>query len=157
DAASEIAHRGLMMIFAQQGQRDRALRQFAMCVDALAGELGVSPSQETRALRERIERQRETTDVPRERAPLHTPMRIPPLVARESECQVIDACLDQLSFQRGSVLLIEGAAGIGKTRLVWELVARAQRRGFKALVGSAYEAERTVAYGPFVEILQAGL
>jgi DNA-binding SARP family transcriptional activator len=157
DGAAEIAHRGLMTIFAQQGQRDRALRQFAICVDALAGELGVSPSQETRTLRDRIEAQRETTDITLERAPLHTAMRIPPLVGRESECQLIDACLDQLPFRRGAVLLIEGPAGIGKTRLVWELVARAQRRGFKALVGSAYEAERTIAYGPFMEIIQAAL
>jgi tetratricopeptide (TPR) repeat protein len=55
------------------------------------------------------------------------------------------------------VLLIEGPAGIGKTRLTRELIARAQQRGVRALVGSAYEMEGTIAYGPFLDILQAAL
>src|SRR5581483_2448203 len=44
-----------------------------------------------------------------------------------------------------------------KTHLTRELIARAQRRGFHALVGSAYEMEGTIAYGPFLDILQAAL
>lgn len=157
DAMLEIAHRGLMAIFAQQGQRDRALKQYGVCLDALADELGVAPSQETRALYDRIDRQQPGTEVAVERTRLQTPIRMAPLVNREAECRVIDGCLDQLLAKRGSVLLIEGPAGIGKTRLTWELVARAQRRGFHTLVGSAYEMEGAVAYGPFLDILQAAL
>ncbi len=157
DATLEAAHRGLMTIFAQQGQRARALKQYSLCVAALTNELGVTPSQQTRALHDRIEQQKEAADLAIDRAPLHTPIRLPPLVSRKPECQVIDACLDQLSATRGGVVIVEGPAGIGKSRLVGELVARAQRRGFDALVGSAYDAEQTIAYGPFIEILQAAL
>jgi DNA-binding SARP family transcriptional activator len=156
DATLEIAHRGLMTIFARQGQRDRALKQYGVCLDALAEELGVAPSQETRALYDEIDRQQETA-VAIDRTRLQTPVRLPPLVNREAECRVIDGCLDELLAQRGSVLLIEGPAGIGKTRLTRELVARAQRRGFPALFGSAYEMEGSIAYGPFLDILQAAL
>jgi len=157
DPALEIAHRALMTIFARQGQRDRALKQYGVCLGALAEELGVAPSQETRALYDEIDRQNPDTTAVVDRTRLQTSIRMAPLVNREIECRVIDACLDQLLAERGSVLLIEGPAGIGKTRLTGELIARAQRRGFHALVGSAYEMEGTIAYGPFLDILQAAL
>jgi DNA-binding SARP family transcriptional activator len=158
DSALERAHRGLMAIFAQQGQRDRALKQYSVCVRALADELGVAPSRETRSLHAGIEEQTPSTGIAAiEWVPLHTPIQIPPLVNREAECQVIDGRLDQMLAKRGGVLLIEGPAGIGKTRLTRELVARAQRRGYSTLIGSGYEMEGAIAYGPFVEILQAAL
>jgi len=157
DAMLEIAHRGLMAIFAQQGQRDRALKQYGVCLDVLADELGVAPSQETRALYDRIDQQQPGAEVAVERTRLQTPFRMAPLVNREAECRVLDGCLDQLLAERGSVLLIEGPAGIGKTRLTGELIARAQRRGYYTLVGSAYEMEGAIAYGPFLDILQAAL
>ncbi len=157
DATLELAHRGLMAILAQQGQRDRALKQYGVCIDILADELGVAPSQETRALYDRIERQSPVAERGVGRARLQTPIPMTPLVGREAECRVIDGCLDQLLAKRGSVLFIEGPAGIGKTRLTRELVVRAQQRGFHTLFGSAYEMEAAIAYGPFIEILQAAL
>lgn len=157
DATLEIAHRGLMTVFARQGQRDRALKQYGVCLDALAEELGVAPSQETRALYDGIERQQPDAAVAVDRTRLQTPIWMAPLVNREAECRIIDGCLDQLLAARGSVLVIEGPAGIGKTRLASELITRAQQRGFHALVGSAYEMEGAIAYGPFLDILQAAL
>jgi DNA-binding SARP family transcriptional activator len=157
DSALEFAHRGLMTIFARQGQRDRALKQYGVCLRALTDELGVAPPQKTRSLHDRIEHQGPSAEVAVEWAPLHTPIHLLPLVNREAECQVIDGCLDHMFAKRGSVLLIEGPAGIGKTRLTRELIARAQRRGFHTLVGSAYEVEGIISYGPVIEILQAAL
>lgn len=157
DATLEAAHRGLMAVFAQQGQRDRALRQYGICLDVLADELGVAPSRETRALYERIERQKPGVEASGERVPLQAPASMAPLVNRVDECRTIDGCLDQVLAGRGGVLLIEGPAGIGKSRLVRELTARAQRRGCRALAGSAYEMEGAIAYGPFIDILQAAL
>ncbi len=157
DASLELAHRGLMAIFAQQGQRDRALKQYGACIDILADELGVAPSQETRALYDRIERQSPGAERDSGRGRVQPPIATTPLVDREAECRVIDGCLEQMLAGRGSVLFIEGPAGIGKTRLTRELVVRAQQRGFHALVGSAYEMEAAIAYGPFIEILQSAL
>lgn len=157
DATLEVAHRGLMTIFAHQGQRDRALKQYGVCVDALADELGVAPSQQTRTLYDEIERQQPGADTMIERTRLQTAVRTTPLVNREAECRVLEGCLDRLLAGRGGLLVIEGPAGIGKTRLTRELIARAKHRGCNALVGSAYEMEGSVAYGPILDILQAAL
>jgi DNA-binding SARP family transcriptional activator len=56
DAAQEIAHRALMRLYAQQGRRATALRQYQACVGILRRELGTEPEAETRALYQRVRR-----------------------------------------------------------------------------------------------------
>ena len=146
-----------MEVFARQGQRDRALKQYGVCLDVLADELGVAPSQDTRALYERIERENTGAQAAARVAPLRAPTQAPPLVDRVAECRAIERCLDDLAAGRGGALVLEGPGGIGKSRLVRELAARARQRGYCALVGAAYDMEADVAYGPFIDILQAAL
>ncbi len=50
DALHEPAHRALMLLYAQDGQRAAALRQYQECVRQLERELGVAPLPETTAL-----------------------------------------------------------------------------------------------------------
>jgi DNA-binding SARP family transcriptional activator len=50
DDCREDAHRRLMRCYSRQGQRNLALRQYHLCVEALARVLDVSPMQETVAL-----------------------------------------------------------------------------------------------------------
>jgi DNA-binding SARP family transcriptional activator len=157
DSTLEAAHRGLMEVFAREGQRDRALKQYGVCLDVLADELGVAPSQDTRALYERIEREIPGAEATARLAPLQAPTQAPPLVNRVAECRAIERCFDELAAGRGGALLMEGPGGIGKSRLARELAARARQRGYSALVGAAYEMEAAVAYGPFIDILQAAL
>ena len=123
----------------------------------LADELGVAPSQDTRALYERIERENTGAQAAARVAPLRAPTQAPPLVDRVAECRAIERCLDDLAAGRGGALVLEGPGGIGKSRLVRELAARARQRGYCALVGAAYDMEADVAYGPFIDILQAAL
>ena len=52
----EAAHRGLMRGYAHLGRRDLALRQYQVCVEALARDLGVAPEQETEDLYRTIAR-----------------------------------------------------------------------------------------------------
>ena len=52
-------------------------------------------------------------------------------------------------------MLIAGEPGIGKTRIVDELMAESQRRGIMALLGRCSESEGSLPYLPFVEILEA--
>ncbi|MFN8490973.1 MAG: BTAD domain-containing putative transcriptional regulator [Caldilineaceae bacterium] len=54
DNCFEAAHRRLMRTYLAQGQRHLAIRQYQTCVQALAEELDVPPSEETVALYEQI-------------------------------------------------------------------------------------------------------
>jgi predicted ATPase/DNA-binding SARP family transcriptional activator len=61
DPLHEPAHRHLMGLYAQSGQRAAALRQYAECERILQEELGVSPEEETAQLYQAIKKCREGT------------------------------------------------------------------------------------------------
>jgi DNA-binding CsgD family transcriptional regulator len=50
-------------------------------------------------------------------------------------------------------LLVEGEVGIGKSRVLAEVLRRARERGFRVFVGHADEIERARPFGPLVEAL----
>lgn len=55
-----------------------------------------------------------------------------PLLEREAEFAVLDSLLGEARAGRGRVALIEGAAGIGKTRLLGAARAAALAHGMRA-------------------------
>ncbi len=69
------------------------------------------------------------------------------LVGREAELALVEAALRQLSADRSSVLVIEGEAGIGKTRLVQSMLDEARSRDMAAFCGQAHPFERTRPFG----------
>jgi ATP/maltotriose-dependent transcriptional regulator MalT len=75
------------------------------------------------------------------------------LVGRTSELAALDEALTELEHGRPSAIELVGPAGIGKTRLLRELGARADARGHLALSGSASELERDLPFGVFVDAL----
>lgn len=77
-----------------------------------------------------------------------------PLVGRERELSLLRAQLNAALTGQGSVTLIDGEAGIGKTALAEALLAEATVRGMLALIGRCYDLSETPPYGPWVEISQ---
>src|SRR5829696_433530 len=75
------------------------------------------------------------------------------LVGRASELEAIDCALSELHDGRAVPLVIQGKPGIGKTRLMAELVGRADARGWTVLDGSASELERDLPFWVFVDAL----
>ncbi len=70
DPLHEPAHRTLMQLYDETGQRSAALRQYELCVRALDAELGVQPEEETTNLHQSIRtRQSPSLDVIRSPAP----------------------------------------------------------------------------------------
>lgn len=63
---------------------------------------------------------------------------------RESELRLIGALLDEVASGSGGVIVIEGASGIGKSRLLLEGVRDATRRGMRFGISMAEPGERTV-------------
>src|SRR5918993_723404 len=75
------------------------------------------------------------------------------LVGRAETCGVFDDVLAGLDRGRSDALALVGEPGIGKTRLLAELAARADARGHLVLGGSASELERDLPYWVFVDAL----
>lgn len=82
--------------------------------------------------------------------------RAAPLVGREAEWKELVAILDEATTQRRvTAVLLTGEPGLGKTRLVGDLLRAARQRGFRTFSGHAYETERSHPYGPWMEALGA--
>ena len=77
-----------------------------------------------------------------------------PIRGRAAELKVLGALLTALSQGRGGVLVIEGPPGIGKSRLLTEVMALADKSGVRTLFGEAFEYQQTV---PFFSLFMATL
>jgi ATP/maltotriose-dependent transcriptional regulator MalT len=75
------------------------------------------------------------------------------LVGRAAELALFDRLLDELDRGRVCALELVGEPGIGKTRLLAELAARADARRYLVLGGSASELEGDLPYRVFVDAL----
>ena len=78
----------------------------------------------------------------------------PPIRGRADELTVIDALVTALVQGHGGVLVIEGPPGIGKSRLLTEVMALADKGGVRTLFGEAFEYQQTV---PFFSLFMATL
>jgi DNA-binding CsgD family transcriptional regulator len=57
------------------------------------------------------------------------------LVGRQSELQRLDSVMESVARGGSAVVLIDGEAGVGKSRLLRELASRASARGFRVAIG----------------------
>ncbi|MBI2760883.1 MAG: ATP-binding protein [Chloroflexi bacterium] len=64
-----------------------------------------------------------------------------PFVGRERELGELIRRLDLARAGRGSVVLVGGEPGIGKTRLAQQLASAAETRGCQVLSGRCWEAD----------------
>ncbi|HUY78382.1 MAG TPA: AAA family ATPase, partial [Ktedonobacterales bacterium] len=234
DPLHEPAHRLLMKLYFWDGQRAAALRQYHVCAQALASELGVAPLEATVALYTAIKERRapeppemtpvaivapttpqvatdrtgapetadvasapptpatttagaspsatdstvthpaapDTTSLADEAQPSRAPRGAPratggelPFVGRAEELATLASAYDALHLAwakrtddgapvSGRLLLVEGEAGIGKTRLANEFLANAQGQGAATLVVRCYEGEAGLAYAPITAALR---
>jgi DNA-binding NarL/FixJ family response regulator len=74
-----------------------------------------------------------------------------PFVGREQELEHVEQLLEGTCAGEARFLFVTGEPGIGKTRLLAELLARAGERGCLALHGSAAEFERELPFGLVVD------
>jgi DNA-binding CsgD family transcriptional regulator len=79
------------------------------------------------------------------------------LIERESELGTLTALVDELSAGRSRAALIEGPAGIGKTRLLAEARRLAKERGIPSLGARGSELEREFPFGVVRQMLEPAL
>jgi class 3 adenylate cyclase len=77
----------------------------------------------------------------------------PTLIGRENELSVLEDALLSALRGDGGVVIVGGEAGMGKTRLVNSLSARARRLGCVVVSGGCSEAELSLPYLPFLEAI----
>jgi len=159
DPLNESAHRQLIGIYAWSGDRAAALEQYRRCVRALSQELGVGPLEQTMTLYEHVN-EGTLPGPPELEAPRAPPAvqaaGVPPelpLVGRAEELAVLVDALARAQPD-GGLAVIEGEAGIGKTRLANELMASARSRGAVVLATRCHDDEAGLPYGPIVELLR---
>ena len=88
-------------------------------------------------------------------AALETALEKPiPLIGREQEFAVLSRALDDALAGRGTLVMVGGEPGIGKTHLTGAVLEAARRRGAFAVIGHCYEMEGAAPYVPFVEMLE---
>lgn len=135
DPLQESAHRMLMRISAERGDRTQALRQFQTCTEMLMDELGVPPEEETSLLRQQIESgaykptppnksdQQPKADHKSTTATGHLPEIITPFIGREHELTLLAERLKSRDYR---LISLVGPGGIGKTRLAIQAAKMAQ-------------------------------
>ncbi len=158
DPLHEPAHRALIRLHARAGDRAAALTQYRECVRTLSRELGVPPLAETTALYDAVNAGTfDPVPAPPPRgatAPVAVPV-LPPFVGRAGPVQaLLDAYRDVAAD--GRVAVVEGEPGIGKSRLVEEVLS-AVALGDAAMVIRAHEDESGLAYAPLVDALRSRL
>jgi len=88
------------------------------------------------------------------RIPTPEPRWAQALVDREQEIKILRARLDAALRGEGSLVFITGEAGIGKTRLAYELRSYAKLRGAQCLMSKGGEREGAVPYRPWSDIIR---
>ena len=116
DPLREEAHRQLMTLFSQSGQRAAALRQYENCRQILMDELGVEPSEEIRELYQKIHASTLVTAA-RLKPKSNLPVQATPFIGRVDELAEIRGKLREADCR---LLTLLGPGGSGKTWLAIE-------------------------------------
>ncbi len=143
----------LMLALYRDDRQADALAVYGEGRRALVDELGIEPSPTLRALHESILRQDPALG-PAGEAP-DEPAGEDDFVGREDEVRQLTGGLAAALDGRGTLFLIAGEPGAGKSRLAARMAAAAGRRGALVLSGRCWEAGGAPAYWPWVEALRS--
>jgi DNA-binding SARP family transcriptional activator/tetratricopeptide (TPR) repeat protein len=160
DPLQEAIHRALMRLYVQADRRPAAVNQYRICAETLQRELAIQPDAATTKLyRQIVSREPRAAPVAARRA--GATARIPvvtgmvPLVGRATELARLERVLGDARHGRGGLATVSGEAGIGKTRLVQEVAARAAALGYQVVVGRCFESEQVLPFAPWVGLLRS--
>ncbi len=157
DPGSELGVRTLMRALALSGERTAALECYDAFARRLRQELGAAPETETAALAELIRRERATRPAsPNGRAAPADPRL--PLAGRERELgRLLDVAAACRASRRATAIVLEGDAGMGKSRLLDELLARLRLEGWTVAAVRAVEADRDQPWSGLRTVARGGL
>ncbi len=154
DSFNEQAYRRLMELLAAMGDRAAALERYQEIEDRLGAEFGAEPAAETQALAKQIHaggilsagaeaepRRRPTAD------------RLP-FVGRGVEHESLVKEFELARHDGPRLVLLQGEAGIGKSRLAQEWMRWARAHGAHVLQGRAFDFGGRLPYQPLLDAVR---
>jgi DNA-binding SARP family transcriptional activator len=158
----------LVLALYRAGRQADALAALRRARQVLSDELGVDPGPALRALEDQVLQQADAlAPVARRMAPgpaapappTAAPQAPPPsaasdLVERDRELRALDLVLGRASEGEGTLALVRGPAGIGKTRLMTEVRRRAAARGMRVLRARGSELEQEFGFGAVRQLFE---
>ena len=142
----EPAHQAYLRLLGRLRRFGEAFAHYDYLCELLRSELDSKPGAETRVVVDAMVRERDLEDVsPMEEAR--------PFIGRKAERAAALAAVEAMLHGNGSLLSVEGEAGIGKSRLLREVMAGARWRGATVLYGQASETPAASPYSPLIDAL----
>jgi DNA-binding SARP family transcriptional activator len=159
DRFSERAHRTGMLALYAMGRTHEALERYRRLRSVLVGELGLEPSVETRSLEAAILRQDEVAAlVPRPSREIQLRSTGQPwllFLGRRPELTALDQIVRSALGGESSLVLLEGEAGLGKSRLLEEFASTLE--GIRVGRARCSALEQSLAYVPLAAALRDAL
>ncbi|WP_204078748.1 ATP-binding protein [Planotetraspora phitsanulokensis] len=152
----EPVHAGLIATLGAAGRQAEALSAFHAVRDRLAEELGIDPGPALQAAHLRVLTQTSRppvmtgTESEGDRAPAR---QTAGLVGRDEELGVLRQAIQAALTGRTGLAIVEGEPGAGKTRLLEEAAAAADRRGVLVVWASSLEGDGTPSMWPWEQAL----
>ena len=141
------------------GDRELALDAFGDYRTRLATEAGQQPDVQVLELAERIRASK--TSSPRRQATEkwyeNAPSFEGSLVGRDREWEALKHAWRKAADEKGRVALVEGDAGVGKTRLADDLLRWISANGGTVLRGRAYDVRGGAPFGAIIDALRSGI
>jgi DNA-binding SARP family transcriptional activator len=160
DPLNEDISLRLMHLQFASGNRIAALKTYETYQDVLMTELSAKPSRKLVALAEVLR----NASPPRGAhsgagrcATTARPLLNVPFVGRGAEVSRLMTLYEQASSGQPRVTLLEGEAGIGKTRLAATLLDWVKAQGAEVLEGRAFQTSQRLSYQPLIEALRTRL
>jgi DNA-binding SARP family transcriptional activator len=165
DPLSDEAAHLLIEVLYLMGERDTALASFREYVALRSSEAASPPGLAVRELAKRIEHANTfptTTTRPtpsRARAIASAPMPTftGQLIGRDTEWSTLQEVWEQTTSGQSSVVIIDGEAGMGKSRLIDDFVQYANVHSAVVLRGRAFASGVDLPYGPLLDVVRGAL
>jgi DNA-binding SARP family transcriptional activator/ATP/maltotriose-dependent transcriptional regulator MalT len=159
DPLNEATHRDLMVVYYTLGKRDKAVEQYRSFCRVLRQQLDLEPLPETQSLYLDIRNGTLTVESPSYWLTLAqkiTTQVAPsgPFVGREPEQIKLSEALESAMQGSGCLAVINGEAGVGKTRLIEEFLRRISRFPLIILRARCYAQEQGLPYQPIIDALR---
>ncbi len=153
DRYGEQAPQRLMQLHFAYGNPIDALRIYDEYAQMLALEFNGKPSPAIKTLAARIRTKRPTRPKPAQTALPLTLIELS-FVGRANELTRLMAAYGAACGGQTQVVILEGEAGIGKTRLAAEFLRRVTAQGADVLTGRAFETGGELPYQPLAQLLR---